>query len=131
MSKNPVFITPNSPIASCARKMLANNVGAILVKEKNKLLGIVTEKDIVEEVVGKELDIKRIKVKDIMTKGMVIIGPDVDLMKAVEVMNKEDVRRLPVISNDLLIGILTVRDVLRAQPSLIKKLYEMVFIKKK
>lgn len=124
MTSNPVFIGPNESLPSCARKMLINNIGGILVVKDSKLLGIVTEKDIVEDAVAKELDIKKLKVKDIMTTGMITISPDVDLEKAISLINREDVRRLPVIKNNELIGLLTIKDIIRTEPkyvSLIKK----------
>jgi len=122
MTKKPVFIGPNELITTCARKMLSKNVGGIIVKEGDKLVGIVTEKDIVENAVGKELDIKKIKVRDIMTRGMITISPDDDLGKAIDVMIREDVRRLPVIKDNKLVGLLTEKDIIKIEPSLFRHL---------
>ncbi|MEK6951438.1 MAG: CBS domain-containing protein [Nanoarchaeota archaeon] len=131
MTRNPVFIGPNESLPSCARKMLINNVGGILVVENFKLLGIVTEKDIVEDAVAKELNIKKLKVKDIMTTGMITISPDVDLEKAISLINREDVRRLPVIKNNALVGILTIKDIIRAEPKYIPLIKKEFLIKGK
>ena len=129
MSTNPVVISKNESITQCARKMLANNVGAIIIKDKDKIEGIITEKDIVEEVVAKELNIKKTKVKDIMTTGMITISPNEDLSKAVDVMIRENVRRLPVIVNQKIVGLLTVKDILNAHPKLFKMLYDCFLLK--
>ena len=130
MTKNPVTISKETSLPLCARKMLSQNIGAVLIKEKNELIGIITEKDIVENAVAKELNIKKSKVKDIMMTTMITIAPDADLSEAVTIMIRENVRRLPVIKNKKLVGLLTLRDILYAQPKLFEKLYEC-FIKKK
>ncbi len=130
MTKNPIVISKDATLPECARRMLSNNVGAIIIKNKNKLEGIVTEKDIVENAVAKEINIKKTKVKDIMTSGMITISPDEDLSKAVELMIREDVRRLPVIKNKKLVGLLTIKDILHEQPKLFDKLYDCLVSKK-
>ena len=124
MSKNPIVISPNEFLPSCARKMLINNVGGILIVKNSKLYGIVTEKDIVERAVAKELDVKKVKVEDIMSVNMVTISPEADLQKAIEIDNKEDIRRLAVTEKDKLVGLLTMKDTLRKEPELIKSIKE-------
>jgi len=130
MTKKPVIVSPDTNLPSCARKMLSKNVGGIIVKENYLLLGIVTEKDIVEEAVGKELNIKKTRVKDIMTTGMITIHPNADLAEAVNLMIREDVRRLPVTENKKLVGLLTVKDILKAQPKLYQRFYDCLVLRK-
>ena len=130
MTKNPVTNSKESSIPFCARKMLSQNIGAIIVKEKNHLLGMITEKDIVENAVAKELNIKKTTAKDIMMTGMITISPDADLSEAVKIMTQQNVRRLPVIKDNKLVGLLTMRDIVYVQPRLFEKLYEY-FIKEK
>ena len=57
MNKKPVYISPEETLPKCARKMLTNNIGCMLITENDHLKEIVTEKDIVENAVGKELNI--------------------------------------------------------------------------
>ncbi len=130
MNANPVTVDLDMTLPECARKMLARNVGSVIVKDKGHLVGIVTEKDIVEEAVGKELNIKKTKVKDIMTTGMVQISPDSDLAEAVALMIREDVRRLPVVKDGKLLGLVTVKDILNIQPKLYQTVYECLILKK-
>ena len=118
MTKNPVVISPDIELPVCARKMLSNNVGALLVKNKNRLMGIITEKDIVEQAVGKELNLKKTKVKDIMSTLLIIISPEADLMEAIQKMKREDVRRLPVVNKNKLVGLLTQKDIISMKPDL-------------
>ena len=130
MTKDPVTISKEASLPSCARKMLSHNIGAMIIKEKEHLVGIITEKDIVEAAVAKELNVKKTKVKDIMTTFMITISPDADLSEAVGIMIRENVRRLPVVKENKLAGLLTVTDVLNEQPKLFEKLYDC-FIGKK
>ena len=74
---------------------------------------------------------KVLKVKDIMTVGMITISPNADISEAVKLMNRENVRRLPVLDNKKLVGLLTVSDILNSQPQLYKKLHECMFQKRK
>ena len=122
MTKNPVIVSPDTLLPVCARKMLSNNVGALIVKDKDKPIGIITEKDIVEEAVGKELNIKKTKVRDIMSNLLITITPDADLSEAIKTMKREDVRRLPVVYNNKLVGLLTQKDILRIDPDLVKNI---------
>ncbi|MEK6922563.1 MAG: CBS domain-containing protein [Nanoarchaeota archaeon] len=129
MSRHPVITSKDELLPKAARKMLSNNVGCLVVKENNKLVGIITEKDIVEGAVGKELDIKKTKIKDVMSTGMITITPDADLHDAIKKMLREDVRRLPVIKNGKLVGLLTIKDVVRTEPALIEH-FKSLLVKK-
>ena len=123
MNRNPIIASPHDSLPYCARKMLANNVGCLIIKERDELVGIATEKDFVEKAVSKELDIKKTKIKDIMTSGMMITTTsDSDLMDAITIMQREDVRRLPVIKDKKLIGLLTITDILKKKPELLEVL---------
>ncbi|MEK6934942.1 MAG: CBS domain-containing protein [Nanoarchaeota archaeon] len=130
MTKNPVHIGPDELLPSCARKMLINNVGGILVVKNSELLGIVTEKDIVERAVAKELNSKKTKVKDIMSSGMITIKSNTNLRKVIDIMNKEDMRRLPVVDNGNLVGLITMKDVVRKSPELFGSI-KKEFLKKR
>jgi len=130
MTKNPVITSKDELLPRAARKMLSNNVGCLIVKEGDTLIGIVTEKDIVEDAVGKELDIKKTKIKDIMSTGMIIISPDADILDAIKKMKKNDVRRLPVVKGRKLLGLLTMKDIIRAEPELLEY-FKSTLVKKR
>ncbi|MFH1210217.1 MAG: CBS domain-containing protein [archaeon] len=117
MTKKPEIITPNLSLVEAAQKMLNNGVGSLIVKEQNKLVGIITEKDMVKAVSNK-LDPIKSKVSNIMVQKIVTIDPKLDIYDALVKMNKEDVRRMPVISNGKLIGLLTMKDILKLSPTL-------------
>ena len=118
MTRNPVTASPDENIQECSKKMCKDKVGSIVIKEKDKLVGIISEKDIVSRVVCKALDPKKLKAKDIMTTRLVTIKPDLDIYDALVIMGNKEIRKLPVVENSKLIGFLTVKDILKIQPAL-------------
>ena len=130
MNRYPVMTSQNELLPKAARKMLSRNVGCLIVQEKGILVGIITEKDIVEGAVGKELNITKSRVKDVMSTAMITISSDADLSVAIQKMKREEVRRLPVVKGKKLVGLLTIMDILRAKPELFDH-FKATLIKKK
>ncbi len=119
MTKKPIVVGPDERIVDCAQKMLNHKVGSLLVKDNNKLLGIVTEKDMVEKIIAKRKGFLGKKIKEIMTrKSIVTISPMEDLYTAMIMMSDKGKRRLPVLDGREVIGLLTYRDVINLQPDL-------------
>ncbi|MDP3919147.1 MAG: CBS domain-containing protein [Nanoarchaeota archaeon] len=123
MSQNPVTADPELTIIAITQILIKEDVGSLLVVKGNKLLGIVTEKDIVR-VLAKGLNPKKIKVDEIMTKRIHSIKPDIDLYEAIKYMKKHKVRRLPVLNKGNLVGMLTFSDIMKLQPILYEMLYD-------
>jgi len=118
MTKSPTKVGPNESIFKCAKKMIESDVGSIIVEDKGKIIGILTEKDFVTRVASKRLDMDKTKVKDVMSKKLIEISPELDLYDAILFMSREEVRRLPVTKEGRLVGLLTYKDVLKIQPDL-------------
>jgi len=129
MTKKPASVAPDETIIDCTKLMLDKHVGSLLIKENEKLLGFLTERDLVK-MVSLGIDPRTTKVKQIMTTRIVTISPEKDIYDAIILMNKEDIRRLPVIINDKIIGLITLRDILTIQPTLFDLILDMVDIKK-
>lgn len=129
MTKSPVFVAPSTTVYDVAKHMLKKKVGCVLVKDQNRLLGIITEKDLVERVLAKNKSQKKVKAKDIMTAHMHIIDPSQDLHEAMIKMNKASVRRLPVVRNNRLIGLLTMKDILAIEPQLFDLALEKIRVR--
>jgi len=129
MTTTPVCVTPGKTVQYCAQLMIKKKVGSLLVVEKNKLLGILTEKDIVKQIVAKHLNAKKLTAKDIMVKRVKTIEPDKDLFYIMNFMRKHKVKRLPVVHDKKLQGFLTVSDVLKVQPTLLEIAQQGGFLK--
>jgi CBS domain-containing protein len=117
MTSNPVVVGPELNLKQCAISMVRNKVGSVIVKKEGKLLGIVTAKDFVKAIAN-DVDPEEVRVGDVMVRKIRTIKPDEDIYAALMQMSKKDVRRLPVVHNKELVGVLTINDVLKIQPRL-------------
>ncbi|MBN2334926.1 CBS domain-containing protein [Candidatus Bathyarchaeota archaeon] len=92
--------------------LIAENIGAVIVVEKGAPIGIVTERDLIERVFEKQLDVDRTSVKEIMTSPIISIGSSQPIKKAMDLLRDHHIRRLVVMENDRIIGITTERRML-------------------
>jgi CBS domain-containing protein len=104
---------PNATVADAAKLMATEDVGPIPVVEEGRIFGLVTDRDIVVRVVAEGKDPKTTRVSEIASKDLVTISPDEDLDEALRVMAERQVRRLPVVEGDRLVGIVAQADVAR------------------
>lgn len=119
MTKKPVVVGPEDTIDYCVRLMLKEKVGSLIVLENKLLKGIVTEKDFLQKAVIRNFDVKTTSISKIMNRILITVEPDADILDAVKLMTKYEIRRLPVVDkNNDLFGLLTINDILRVQPQL-------------
>jgi len=112
MTKNVITIDASKTVIEAADLMSQNNVGDLVVMDKNTPVGIVTERDLVRRVLAerKSLDIK---VSEVMTTPLRVIDPEAPLKEAARRMVNKGIRRLPVIKDNKLVGIITATDFAR------------------
>jgi CBS domain-containing protein len=113
MTAGPTSIASDAMAVEAARRMLSEDVGSLPVVDGEALVGMVTDRDLVLKVVAKDLDPNKIPVSDVCTQNPVTVGADESLDEALQRMAKEQVRRLPVVSDGQLVGILAQADVAR------------------
>jgi CBS domain-containing protein len=130
MTHRPTVISEDKTVMDAIRKMLKEGVGSIVVVDSSKnLRGIFTEKDVLLKIVSKSLDPKKIPIKKVMTTKLYTIDPWLDLENAAEIMNKRNVRRLPVVEGTKLVGMITIKDMLRTEPQIIDVLKEKLMVR--
>ncbi len=106
------WVEPNTPVTEIAKRMMECDVGAIPVGENDRLIGMVTDRDIICRGVARGKDIKKMTARDVMSKGIIFCRAGSELDDAVKIMEDKKVRRLPVIDdNKRMIGILSLGDV--------------------
>ena len=121
MSVNPIIIRKTETVKKAAKLMKETKVGSLLVlDDEGDLEGIVTEMDIVNKTVAEGVDPTEVTVKDIMSFPVHTISGDKNVLECAETMSKRNIRRLPVMSGDKIIGVITENDVLELSPKLIQ-----------
>jgi CBS domain-containing protein len=113
MTPAPETIQADRPATEAAQKMKEADAGMIPVMRNGNLLGTVTDRDIALRVVAEGKDPQATPVEEIASTDVVTVGPDDDLDAALEMMAKHQVRRLPVVEDGRLIGIIAQADVAR------------------
>ena len=130
MTRNFIHVTPETDLRECAKTMVKKRVGSLIIKDGDKLKGILTEKDIIWAVVKKsKKGLKDIQAKDLMKRKVITIKPGADITDAMQRFKKKKIRRLPVVENGKLIGLLTLKDILRIDPGLFRMIAETVKIR--
>jgi CBS domain-containing protein len=125
MTKNVLTVSEDVPVTQAARVMEKNNIGSVVVVKGGSPVGIVTERDITYRVVAPDKKPSTVKVKEIMSKPLETIGPDTTITGASKIMATRNIRRLPVIKGDKLLGIVTNKDIVLIAPSQIDILREL------
>ncbi len=130
MRKEIITVNKDATIRKVARLMKKYNVGSIIVVDKKNVIGIVTEGDIIHKALaGRKKDILDIKIKDIMTKNIKAVTPEVSIKRAAKEMKKLGVKRFPVINRKKeLIGIISEWDITKVLPSIIDLIEEERYI---
>jgi CBS domain-containing protein len=106
-------VTSTSTVFDALRTMADKNVGALLVIDEGRLVGIVSERDYARKVALKGKSSKDTLVKEIMTEKVVYIRPDESIEECMALMTEKHFRHLPVIDNGTLIGVISIGDVVR------------------
>jgi len=119
-----ITIDSNDTVFNACIKLLEERIGCVVVMDKGLCSGIVTERDFIERTICMNRDAGKTKVREIMTPDIITINPLDRLEDALEVMKKYRIKKLPVVTNGHLIGIVTVSDIAHARPELTKRFIE-------
>jgi CBS domain-containing protein len=120
MHKGVDWVSPDTPVIELAKLMRDHDIGAIPIGENDRLIGMVTDRDIVCKGLAQDNFDARVTARDVMTPGIHCCRDDDDLAKAVQHMEKLKVRRLPVINKSKrMVGILSLGDISQSAPGVI------------
>ena len=111
ISRRLIYIDSEDNVIKAAILMRENNISSLLVKHKGDFVSIVTEKDIINKVVAEELYPGDVKVGDIMSKDLFIVSKNESIEEAAKLMRKKGVRRLVVLEDERIVGIITETDI--------------------
>ena len=113
MNIRVVSVRPDETVQVAIVRMVEENVGAVAVCEGPRLVGIFTERDVLR-LAGGGADFRELRVGDVMTRTLVAVSPHDDVVAAAQLMGQRRIRHLPVLEGENLLGIVGIREVLRA-----------------
>ena len=110
MTNSVDWVTPDTSVVEVAQLMKNDDVGSIPVCKEDRLIGIITDRDIVLKVVAAGRSTNNISVKDVMSTDIISVSADQDVHEAADLMSRNQIRRLPVLEKGELVGILAIGD---------------------
>ncbi|VFU07408.1 CBS domain-containing protein [Methylocella tundrae] len=115
MHKGVEWVSPDTPVTALAKKMQQLDIGAIPIGENDRLIGMVTDRDITVRGVANGKDLSGLTARDVMTAGIIYCRDNEDVDDVARIMESKQVRRLPVIdANKRMVGMISLGDVSHA-----------------
>ena len=106
-------VQEEKPLSDIIRSMADIGISCVVVTKDDKPLGIITERDLVKKVLSKNTDPSTLKAKDVMSSPVISINPDIEFGDALGIMDANNVRRLVVVENKILVGLITSSDIVQ------------------
>lgn len=118
MVKEVIKINEDVTTQEAAELMNKYEIGCLIAVKKGKVSGILTERDLLKRVVAEAKDASKLRVRDVMTSPLVVAEPKMDLGEAVRLMFQMKIKKLPVVEDKRLIGLVSLTDIARFQPQM-------------
>jgi len=127
MTKKVRTVGINSSLMEAVRKMNKFNIGSVVVvdTDRDRLVGILTERDVLKSIESYS-ELSAIRVKQVMSQPLVTVDAQANIEEAARLMTKKSLKRLPVVENSRLVGIITSSDIMRASPILVNTLTDIL-----
>jgi CBS domain-containing protein len=106
-------VNSKSTVFEAIHLMASNKIGAVLVMEKDRIVGIFSERDYMNKIIIEDRTSKETKIKDVMTTRVVFITPDTSIEEGLAIMTEKKCRHLPVLDNKKLVGIVSIGDLVK------------------
>jgi CBS domain-containing protein len=130
MTREPMVIKPDANLLECAKKMVQNKTGSLLLVDKKRLVGLISRHDILWALIKQSKEeLSKTQAIDISPKKIAITKPSATLDEALKKMKDSKFERLPVVENNELVGIITVKDILSFHPELYPEIEEFAKIR--
>jgi len=125
MVKEVITIDEGSTVKEAADVMNRFEIGCLIVTDNGKAVGIITERDLLKRVISQAKNSRRTKVSVVMSRPIIVVEPDMDLEEAAKLMFKLKIKKLPVVESGQLKGLVTLSDLARFQPQMIRILKKL------
>lgn len=124
MVKNVVTINSSATVFDACMLYKEKKVGCLLVVENNRCVGIATERDLIEKSICLRKNPEKTRISDIMSSRLISAHPLDTIEKALELMKQNKIKKLPVIQNDRMLGIITITDISNTGPDISRRFIE-------
>ena len=114
MVTNIITVEAVATARTAAELMNRHDIGCLIVVNEDKPTGIVTERDMIKRVLLQLRDPRRSRISHIMSKPLITTSPDTDLRDAINLMNERRIKKLPVVEDERLLGLLSITDIVRS-----------------
>jgi CBS domain-containing protein len=125
MVEDVITVDSDASVMEAVKLMNENEIGCLVVIRRGKAIGIITERDLLKRVIAKMRDPRKTKVRQIMTKPLIVGDPNMDLEDATKLMFERKIKKLPVIEAGRLVGLISLTDIARFQPQMMKILKKL------
>jgi len=126
MSRNVKTVRTGDTVLDVVRKMNKFEIGSLIVTNNGRPVGIITERDILAKIVEQRLDPEAVLARHIMSSPLITVDPNTPLEEAARIMAERQIKRLPVVEGGELVGIISSTDIVRASPTHISILEELL-----
>jgi len=128
MVEDVVTVEADATVKEAVNLMNKHEIGCLIVVRNAKAVGIVTERDMLTRVLARSQNPERTRVSEVMSAPLIVAEPKMELEEAARLMFKMKVKKLPVVSNGTLVGLITLTDLARFQPQIIKLLKKLYVV---
>ncbi|AKB53035.1 MULTISPECIES: CBS domain-containing protein [Methanosarcina] len=126
MNKAVIIMDINSDIPAIAREMVSRDAGSVIITENDKAMGIITERDFVKGIITEDKKPGEVKASEILSTPLITVEPETSIVEASEIMLKANIKRLPVLENGRIVGVISNTDILIVTPGLNTILKELI-----
>jgi CBS domain-containing protein len=110
----------DSTVEEAVKLMNKHEIGCLIVTENDRPIGILTERDLLKRILARSKDLKRMMVDEVMSTPLISVEPNVQVGDASRLMFQKNIKKMPIVKEGELLGLVTLTDILRIQPQLIK-----------
>jgi len=120
MVSNVITVEINTLVMDAVKIMNQHGIGCLVVMKNGSPVGIVTERDLLKRILAESKNPKKIRVQEIMSKPLIVGKPDMEIEEVFKLMFERKIKKLPIVEDEKLLGLVTFTDLLSFQPQLIK-----------
>jgi len=120
MVQKVITVGSDATVRDAVNLMNKHDIGCLVIVENGKPAGIVTERDMLKRILAQSEELEKIDIQKVMSKPLIVGKPDMEIENAAQIMFTKKIKKLPIVEKGKLLGLLTLTDLLRVQPQLIK-----------